>query len=1679
MKSPTSTRIRFALLIVAATFACTLLLAVPAFAQDKRYTENGPDLRLRSEARVDPSTLGMSIEIPLGGAPGRAGTSASSTFHYQSKQWRMKYGGGWNSPTHYHTKAFPKYSENAAAGWTSSLDVPWIEYTGRDQKYDENGLPLSDDPQVESDIACFILRIHLHLPDGSSHELRQSDTPQCIYVYLDPPPTFAGTFYSTDGARMRFDADAGVLYLPDGGRYLFGAEQTRSFYNNVDKTARWATQYLDRNGNTLNYSFSAVTDSLGRTYNNPLASYPTAGDQIYTVPGFGNQNLSYTLRWRNLSDVLTAGTLSYTSNYQCLAPNQYQPVSPYLYTTSSFTHICSSMTVLNPVVLSELVLPNGQSYQFKYNSYGEIDRITYPTGGYERFRYDRASPLGDRNLYYSQANRGVVERWVSAKGDGTDEAHWTYAADYADSYGALPYKATTTAPNGTRTDRLVYVGGSLSSFGFENILEGMIYDERVYNSSSQMLRRSLTEWQVSGPQPGGAGAATRDPRVIRSVGLVLDTGGNALAASTTMQYDGDLNVASTNRYDYASVNSTTAQTGSISSIPSGTLVRTEEATYLVNDAGIDASTRTAYRNRQLLGLPSSTRVKNSAGAIIAQSSISYDEAAYPLLTYGGVSGWSDPQTSYRGNPTTASQWLNTTGSYLPMHVQYDQCGNPRNTWDAKGNQSQIEYSSSYYYAYPTLTRTAVPDATGQHGSSSALVTTSVYDFTSGLVTSTTDANNVTTTFEYNDAFNHLTRAVRASGTSVQNQTSVAYDYANHLITTTSDQNSYNDGALKGQMLYDGLGRTTESRQYEGGTNYIAVQTQYDSMGRANKTSNPFRPWLSETAVWTTSVFDALSRVLTVTTPDSAVVTSAYSGSTSAPVGTVVTVTDQASKARKSVTDALGRLTTVYEDPSSLNYSTSYSYDPLNDLTTVTQGSQTRTFVYDSLKRLTSAANPESGTTTYAYDNNGNLTSKTDARSISTTYTYDALNRAVTRSYSDGTPTVTYTYDAASVTNSKGRLTSVSSSISATNYTAYDALGRMTSGNQVTDSQTYSMSYAYNLAGSQTSMTYPSGRVITSGYDSAGRLAGVKDQSSGVYYAGAASTDATNRVQYAAQGVVSVMKLGNGLWEHTSFNNRLQPTQIGLGTSSTDSGTMGLSYNYGTTTNNGNLQSVSYSGGGLSYTQSFGYDALNRLTTSSESGSSWSQTNGYDQYGNRWIDYGGGVHNLAFSATTNRITTSGYSYDSAGNLTNDTVHTYGFDAENKIKTVDGVTGVYGYDGDGNRVKKNFALGEKVRMVYSGGQLVAEYNLTTGALLKEYVYGAKGLVATIEPTNGTRYTTSDHLGSPRVVTNSSAGVISRHDYLPFGEELFAGTGGRTTAQGYSASDGVRQKFTGQQRDDETSLDYFNARYYSSTQGRFTSVDPFNINLQRQAETDPRDGEALLIAYLIEPQQWNRYAYAVNNPQKYVDPTGEAIRLSDDPKERAKQMADLQAMVGPQAAAYLYVNPVPVNGSTQYYVGIYDNGPNGNGPAFEQINNVAGELGPIIRDANIVELRIVSSGTTIQDDYNVVTRIAPAGQGGSPGATGSFHGRLMIFLLDPAVNQGQVPARDMEDNKPSQVTASQVLGHELGRARARMTGDRNETEAALRVEKKVVLLKNPHARLRKAELPPPTPTKPRFKF
>jgi RHS repeat-associated protein len=108
--------------------------------------------------------------------------------------------------------------------------------------------------------------------------------------------------------------------------------------------------------------------------------------------------------------------------------------------------------------------------------------------------------------------------------------------------------------------------------------------------------------------------------------------------------------------------------------------------------------------------------------------------------------------------------------------------------------------------------------------------------------------------------------------------------------------------------------------------------------------------------------------------------------------------------------------------------------------------------------------------------------------------------------------------------------------------------------------------------------------------------------------------------------------------------------------------------------------------------------------------------------------------------------------------------------------------------------------------------------------------------------------DPRGSVKAVTNHTGALVRRHHYLPFGEEPAA----------QAATDSRR--FVGKERDAETGLDYFGGRYYASHTGRFTSVDPV---LDQQAS-------------ILNPQRWNRYAYGLNNPFRYVDPDGRELKL-----------------------------------------------------------------------------------------------------------------------------------------------------------------------------------------------------------
>ena len=154
-----------------------------------------------------------------------------------------------------------------------------------------------------------------------------------------------------------------------------------------------------------------------------------------------------------------------------------------------------------------------------------------------------------------------------------------------------------------------------------------------------------------------------------------------------------------------------------------------------------------------------------------------------------------------------------------------------------------------------------------------------------------------------------------------------------------------------------------------------------------------------------------------------------------------------------------------------------------------------------------------------------------------------------------------------------------------------------------------------------------------------------------------------------------------------------------------------------------------------------------------------------------------------------------------------------------------------------------LGQDTYYVYDiGGNLAAEYGTGTA------------------PASGTVYPFTDMLGSVRAVTGANGAIIECYDYLPFGRMLSASDNGRITLGCHPPSSdtavggSTSQKFTGQVRDNESRLDYFNARYMSAPQGRFLSAD-----------------EPFADQWESEPQSWNLYAYVRNNPLSFVDLTG----------------------------------------------------------------------------------------------------------------------------------------------------------------------------------------------------------------
>jgi RHS repeat-associated protein len=886
------------------------------------------------------------------------------------------------------------------------------------------------------------------------------------------------------------DWDMGTTYTPAGVQHI---------HNSSGYTIE------DPDGNSIVWSGSQITDSLGRTIpSGPPAStssitgcpaisatyQPTSGSASWTIPGPNSSQVTY---------LFCYASVHFHTNLACTGT------------------LCSDASGTVSVIQS-VVLPNGTYWAFIYDAanpsdntsvgYAQVTQVRLPTGGTINYQYQTFKPscAPPKTPNFS---RSVVQHTFDP-GNGSPMSTWTYRIGYPSGSNTL------TDPLGNDT---VY---TFSTFGGCDAHETQEQAYQGSQTTGKLLRTKATAYQyASNPQSGAftGGGGTNNAVFTSKITTTLDSG---QSTATSYSYDnGFSNVqpactAGANN-SFSCTNSSPVQTSfgrqTYSTVVdySGSALKTIQTTYLFQLNG-------SYYSANFLDAVSSSYINGS----LAQTAYGYDE------NNGSPQGVLAHQTSI-------SRWLNTTGSNLTTQRVYNKQGMVTQLIDPLSNVTKYTYDSTGAF----LSQVQRPD-TVSNGITTHHIANYVFDPVIGRPLTYTDENSNQTAYSY-DNMRRLTTTnypdggqtiycYTDSGGSTCSQTAPPYKAVTSKKITSSLMNT-------STALVDGLGRLTQTQinSDPDGTTY--QPTVYDLMNRPSQVYNPTRcnppTTICGESTWgyTSYGYDGLGRTATVTEQDGSPIVASYSGN-------CTTVTDEAGKSRKSCADALGRLTQVFEDPSGLNYETDYQYDALGNLLRVDQKGgttdstkwRTRYFMYDSLSRLISSFNPESGGANFTYDNNSNVLTKTaNSTSQSLTITGAEQTTTVTTCIIDqitgeckpGTTHTTTYYDTGTV------------SVSLNSFTKSVTYGQGSTSSTVASA----LASAFNGDSTSPVTASASNNILT---------LTAKSASSPVYYA-VSTTSATTNTKYFSvpsfSGQISALSLtadGNGLVTNYTYDalNRL-------------------------------------------------------------------------------------------------------------------------------------------------------------------------------------------------------------------------------------------------------------------------------------------------------------------------------------------------------------------------------------------------------------------------------------------------------------------------------------------------------------------------------------------------------------
>ena len=640
-----------------------------------------------------------------------------------------------------------------------------------------------------------------------------------------------------------------------------------------------------------------------------------------------------------------------------------------------------------------------------------------------------------------------------------------------------------------------------------------------------------------------------------------------------------------------------------------------------------------------------------------------------------------------------------------------------------------------------------------------------------------------------------------------------------------------------------------------------------------------------------------------------------------------------------------------------SYTTNYAYDALDDLLSVTQGAQTRTFTYDSLARLTSASNPRVGTTHYCFsttspcvtpDPGATLCSgdpsspctRTDARSITTTYAYnDVLNRLTAKSYNDTpqTPTANFAYDEATVTLGgwtspsisypNGRLTHTTTMSGSTLLTGtaqdYDTMGRIADYRQCppwfcSNSNPLDTQYAYNFDGTVKQWVHPANDEETlTLYNTVSEARQITAIAASANVVDIPSSVVSN-ITYTPWGALAGLSDGctgsgcKNIQETYAYNNRLQPVNIQVGTFANTSANYCLVYNYyksmsnptacttdptSGTGNNGNVWGMWYqdnANSSYSYSAAFGYDSVNRLSSAIATGNSTYNLS-YNYTGDGSTGQFGNV----------RCTSSGYPFATCPNYTynvaNNQITNTGFTYDAAGDTLSDSTFQYQWDAEGRMSKSlQSSTVEHAYTYNASGQRVQD--IPNGQTTQELFYDPSGKFLAsyfhYPPQPGWWYIAVPSLG--RTLVQAEDWYVGQAWYLH--HNALGSLVQMTTQTGANEEDiqlypwGQTWQYTGPMW----------PGIYAGLMSYLCQVQPcpdqsetrdYPSNFQRWMTPDPGNAGA----EPSDPQTWNMYAYVRNNPTTNVNPLGLTCEAIVDSNGATTGYKDVDGPGGTCADAY----------------------------------------------------------------------------------------------------------------------------------------------------------------------------------